>query len=139
MSFGSGSTLDVDHAASFGLGVGTGNYTGPLLENFGVAAAVSPFGSGLLQTGSGGILGIVTTLLGLGVGTGSYTGPPPAIDLKDFAVAGAALNFDPANGLLQLTNSSVQTATLDFQVATLGSGTFHAVSDGGTGLLLTRS
>jgi len=35
MSFNSGSTVDVDHAASFGLGVGTGSYTGPLLENFG--------------------------------------------------------------------------------------------------------
>ena len=59
------------------------------------------------------------------------------VDLKQFGATGAALQFDTTTGILQLTNSAAQRASLAFQTSSLGSGTFHAVSDGSTGLLLT--
>jgi hypothetical protein len=80
---------------------------------------------------------------GTGQGTASYTGPVlqnfgigDTIDIKDFA--NAALNYNAATGLLQITGGAL-TADLAFQVSTLGGGSFHAASDGATGMLITRS
>jgi hypothetical protein len=41
--------------------------------------------------------------------------------------------------VLQLSNGSSQAASLDFQTASLGSGGFHAIGDGATGILITHS
>ena len=43
-----------------------------------------------------------------------------------------ALNFDPSNGLLQVSNSSNQ-----FRTSSLGSRGFHVASDGNNGVFIT--
>jgi hypothetical protein len=85
-------------------------------------------------------------LFGTGVGGSSYAGPPienfvagDTIDLHSFSATGAALPYNPANGLLQITNGSSQVATLDFQNSTLGTGSFSFASDGGGGIKITHS
>ena len=47
--------------------------------------------------------------------------------------------YDPTDGLLQITNSSSQVATLDFQNSTLGTGSFSFASDGSGGIKITHS
>ncbi len=83
---------------------------------------------------------------GSNVGTPSYTGPQlksfvggDAIDLKSISSGGATFSYDATTGLLQVTNSLHQVATLDFQNSSLGSGTFELTSDGGLGTLITLS
>ena len=84
-------------------------------------------------------------LFGTGIGGASYLGSQlenfgagDSIDIHNFSASGATLAYDPTSGLLQLANGG-ELATLDFQQSTLGSGSFHLASDGGTGLLLTKS
>ena len=83
-------------------------------------------------------------LFGQNVGT-SYAGSllkdfgGSTVDLKDFGITGLHDSFSASSGLLQLTNSAAQVATLDFQTSSLGAGTFHFNSDGGGGLLITHS
>jgi hypothetical protein len=83
---------------------------------------------------------------GINVGMTTYAGTlldnfgaGESIDLKNFAATGAASSFDATSGLLQLTNSTGNAATLSFQTASLGSGLFHVASDGGVGVLVTHS
>ena len=76
---------------------------------------------------------------------------PYSVDLRERALArkeagetnreiAAALLYNPANGLLQVTNGSSQVATLDFQNSTLGSGSFNPVaSDGSGGIKITHT
>jgi len=84
-------------------------------------------------------------LFGQNVGTSGYAGSllrdfgDAAIDLKDFNFAGITSSFSASTGLLQLTNSTLQMATLDFQTSSLGFGAFHFASDGGGGVLITHS
>jgi hypothetical protein len=99
MSFAAGSKLVVDDFALFGENVGTDNYAGSSLKDFGGST----------------------------------------IDLKDFGIAGLQDSFSASSGLLQLTNSAAQVATLDFQTSSLGAGTFHFGSDGAGGLLVKHS
>ena len=82
---------------------------------------------------------------GTNIGSASYAGPllesfgaGDTVDIKNFSAGGASLTYNSTTGLLQITNGS-QTASLDFQTSTLGNGTFNLTSDGGTGLLLTKS
>ena len=82
---------------------------------------------------------------GANVGSASYAGPllesfgaGDTVDIKNFSAGNASLTYNSTTGLLQIANGS-QTASLDFQTSTLGSGAFNLASDGGTGLLLTRS
>jgi hypothetical protein len=98
IDFAAGSDLVVDHAALFGTNVGTSQYAGPLLKDFGGAT----------------------------------------VDLADFSVAGLSMSF-AKSGLLQLTNFASQIATLSFQTSSLGAGTFHFQSDGGSGVLITHA
>ncbi len=80
------------------------------------------------------------------VGLGSYTGPKlenfataDAIDLKNLLFGTATIDsYTAATGLLQL-HSGATKATLLFDNATLGSGSFHLGSDTGTGTVLTHS
>jgi hypothetical protein len=85
-------------------------------------------------------------LFGTGVGGSLYAGPQledfgvgDIVDLYSFSAAAAALLYNPASGLLQVTNGSSQVATLDFQNSTLGSGSFSFASDGGGGIKVTHS
>ena len=87
-------------------------------------------------------------MFGTGVGGSSYAGPPienfvagDTIDLHSFSATGAALPYNPANGLLQITNGSSQVATLDFQNSTLGTGSpnFSFASDGSGGIKITHT
>jgi hypothetical protein len=80
------------------------------------------------------------------VGTSTYAGPQlqdfaagDSIDLKGFGAAGAAFQFDSATGILQITNGAAQHASLNFQPASLGAGTFHAATDGNGGTFISRS
>ena len=82
-------------------------------------------------------------LFGTGVGGSSYAGPRignfasgDIIDLHAFSPTAAAMLYDAADGLLQITNGSHQVATLDFQNSTLGTGSFNFASDGSGGLLI---
>ena len=84
-------------------------------------------------------------LFGTGVGGSSDAGPllenfvtGDTIDLHSFSATGAALLYNPADGLLQITNGSSQVATLDFQNSTLGTGSFSFASDGSGGIKITR-
>jgi hypothetical protein len=79
------------------------------------------------------------------VGLGTYTGPKlenfataDAVDLKNLVFATATSDgYTAATGLLQL-HSGAAKATLLFDNATLGSGSFHLGPDSGTGSVLTR-
>ena len=85
-------------------------------------------------------------LFGTGVGGSSYAGPQledfgvgDIVDLHSFSAAAAALLYNPASGLLQVTNGSSQVATLDFQNSTLGSGSFSFAPDGSGGVKISHS
>jgi hypothetical protein len=132
-----------------------------------VSAAVDPSSTGVFQIGNnatlevaadtgahtqisfvaaGGLVIDSAASFGTNVGTSSYTGPQlqnfasgDSIDLKDFSFAGATLTFDPTAGLLQLSNSANQAASLSFQSSSLGPGTFQLASDGTSGVLVTHA
>ena len=84
-------------------------------------------------------------LFGEHVGSTSYVGPllenfgGSTVDLKGFRTAGLNMSFSDFSGLLQLTNSASQMATLKFQTSSLGAGMFHFSSDGGIGVLITHT
>jgi hypothetical protein len=85
-------------------------------------------------------------MFGANVGTSSYAGPQlqnfvagDTIDLKNIGSAGVTLNYNALTGVLQVANGASQLASLDFQNASLGSGIFHAATDGATGILITHS
>jgi hypothetical protein len=83
---------------------------------------------------------------GTGVGQTTYQGPviknflsADTIDLKNLLIGGVIMDgYTAASGLLQL-HSGATKATLLFQNASLGSGSFHLAPDSGTGTLLTHS
>jgi hypothetical protein len=87
---------------------------------------------------------------GTNVGSVSYTGPKlenlgtlDTVDLKNLLFStGTNIatidNYTAATGLLQLHSGQTK-ATLLFDNATLGTGTFHLAADSGTGTVLTRS
>ena len=86
------------------------------------------------------------SLFGTGVGGTSYAGPllenfvaGDSIDLHGYLATAAALLYNPANGVLQITNGASQVATLDFQNSTLGTGSFSFASDGNGGMLIKHS
>ena len=84
---------------------------------------------------------------GTNVGSASYAGPllenfaaGDVIDVRGIGSTGLGLNYSAASGDLQITGSGgAALATLAFQNATLGSGTFHAAADGFGGALITHS
>jgi hypothetical protein len=83
---------------------------------------------------------------GQSVGTSNYAGSllqdfagGSTIDIKDFGFGGLNMSYTKGTGLLQLSNSGHQVATLDFQNSRLGAGTFHFSGDGGSGVLITHS
>jgi hypothetical protein len=83
---------------------------------------------------------------GTNVGTSAYAGPlieqfvaGDKVDLADLTVGGASLSYTAATGLLQIANAASQHATLLFQNASLGAGTFHAANDGTGHTLITHS
>jgi len=82
---------------------------------------------------------------GLNVGKQSYAGPlienfgsGSSIDIKNVSSTNASFSYSAATGLLQISNSAGQTASLDFQNSTLGAGTFQLASDGHGGVLVTH-
>jgi hypothetical protein len=83
---------------------------------------------------------------GLNAGTQSYAGPlvenfgsGSTINIKNVSSANSSFNYNAATGLLQISNSAGQTASLDFQNSTLGAGSFQLASNGHGGILLTHS
>jgi hypothetical protein len=85
-------------------------------------------------------------LFGTGVGSSSYQGDllenfgtGSSVDVHNFSLTGASLSYSSTSGLLQISNGSQQTATLDFQNSTLGSGNFLIASDNSSGVLITHA
>ncbi len=83
---------------------------------------------------------------GINVGSTAYAGPQlvgfttgDSVDILGFSATGDALSYNALTGVLQLSNSTSQLASLAFQNSSLGSGSFHAATDGGTGILITHS
>ena len=129
-----------------------------------VGAAVDPNSTGVFVLDRGSILQVAAALgqstkmnfhvgselvvedfrlFGQHIGTRNYTGPlledfrGSEIDLKGFDTTGMQAVFSGGSGLLQLTNSTLQMATLDFGKSGLGGGTLHFASDGSGGALIT--
>lgn len=130
-----------------------------------VSRAIDPSSTGLFQLDDGATLevaaaaGTLTRInflgsselliddaasFGINVGTPSYAGTQlqnfvagDTIDLKNFSSTGVTLNFDPATGVLQVSNDASQVASLDFQTSSLGSDAFQATGDGATGIFIT--
>ncbi|WP_296714739.1 hypothetical protein [Rhodoblastus sp.] len=128
--------VDVGSTGSFLLGAG---------DSLEIAQALGS-GSKIDFQNSGELILDNAALFGTGVGTAAYKGdllenfsPGSAIDLHNFSLAGAIFNYNAPSGLLQITNSAHQLATLDFQDSTLAGGTFHLGTDGSSGVLITRS
>ncbi|MGO8914209.1 MAG: beta strand repeat-containing protein, partial [Bradyrhizobium sp.] len=155
-------TLNGTNIAPTLLDDGTVNVVGSL----DVSTAVDPNSTGLFQLGSGSTLEVAAAtgtatqinfqggsseliidnaaLFGTNVGTASYAGsqlqdfvPGDKIDLKNFSSAGVTLSYNASTGLLQVSNSANQVASLDFQTSSLGGAGFAAASDGGGGILIT--
>jgi hypothetical protein len=83
---------------------------------------------------------------GSNVGLTTYTGSQlqdfgagDMVDIQNFGTAGLTDIYTKATDLLQISNGASQVATLDFQHTTLGSGSFHIIGDGGSGILITHS
>jgi fibronectin-binding autotransporter adhesin len=131
-----------------------------------ITSAVDPASTGIFELNAGALLSIAAdtgpadriaflagaTLaiadaaqFGTGVGTPGYAGPliedfgPGAtIELKDITAAGATMSYSEATGLLQIT-SGASNASLLFDTANLGNGTFQLGHDSTGHLLVTHS
>jgi hypothetical protein len=161
LTFDAGANWTMSGADSVGMvsNAGTLQIAGTLAATGGI----DPSTSGLFMLAVGSILEVAAALgtpqitflapssllidaaanFGSGQGSSSYVGPllesfgaNDTIDIKDFAAGGTSLSYDTTSGLLQLTNGT-KTADLEFQVSTLGSGTFHSATDGNAGILIT--
>ncbi|MGC1576081.1 MAG: hypothetical protein WA813_08150, partial [Beijerinckiaceae bacterium] len=134
---------------------------------FDISSAINPSSTGLFQLQTGATLEVAAASgtrtrvnfsgsselivdhaasFGTNVGTSSYAGTQlqhfvsgDRIDLKSFSSAGVTLAYNSSTGVLQVSNGARQVASLDFQTSSLGSGTFNATGDGGTGILITRA
>ncbi len=137
-----GGSLDVTSAvdpASAGVFLLTGSSRLEVAAALGTNTQMSFIGSGQLTVDNFGSFGT-------NVGSTAYAGPQlmnfaadDAIDILRFSASGDALNYNASTGVLQLSNGASQLASLSFQNATLGSGTFHVASDGGSGILITHA
>ena len=144
------------------------NGTVSIAGSLDVSTAIDPSSTGLFQLGSGATLEVAAATgtttqvkfqdssseliidnaasFGTNVGTASYAGPQlqhfvpgDKIDLKTFSSAGATLSYNASTGVLQVSNSAHQVASLDFQASSLGGAAFAATSDGATGSLITTA
>ncbi len=159
---GFGTIADTRYALSNG---GTIEANGGTLA---VAGAIDPASSGVFRldasslleiaadqgaqdkmsfVGTGGELIIdAAQIFGLNVGSAAYTGPlaqnfgtGDEILLKNVVPVGLTPVYDTATGIVQLSNGSANAASLMFDKATLGAGTFHLADDGHGHALLTHS
>ena len=163
VDIGASWTLNGANIAPTILDNGTVSITGSL----DVSTAIDASSTGLFQLGSGATFEVAaatgtTTKInfqgsnseliidnaasfGTNVGTASYAGPQlqhfvpgDKIDLKNFSSAGVTFNYNASTGVLQVSNSANQLASLDFQTSSLPPGTtFAATSDGATGIFIT--
>ena len=126
-------------AANYQIGSASGGGTLEVASAPGTALPISFAGNSTLVIDN-------AAAFGANVGTSSYTGPlienfgaGETVDIKNVSSSGASLTYNSATGLLQIVNGS-QSASLDFQTSTLGSGNFTLAPDaGGSGLYLTLS
>ena len=143
------------------------NGTVAVSGSFDVSGAIDPSSVGVLKLDAGAILEVAAALgtatqmlfqpsselildsadlFGVNVGSLNYAGPQlqgfdfgDIIDIKNFAAAGATYTFNASSGLLQVSNDVGQTASLGFQISSLGSGSFQVTGDGATGIFITRN
>ena len=132
-----------------------------------VTTAIDPLSTGVFDLNNNSVLTIATdtgtadkmaflgsaeaiidtaSLFGTNVGLSNYAGPliedfkaGDSFDLANIAAAGVTLDYTSSTGLLQVVSGGADVASLLFQNFSLGSGTFHSASDGGSGLLITHS
>ncbi len=123
-----------------------------------VTGSIDPASTGLFEINAGSLLeiaantGTVDSIRFLGTGeaiidhaasfgihpgTTSYAGPliegfgiNDKIDLKDVAFASVGTTYNATTGLLTIRTGTVGVASLLFDKATLGTGTFHTQNDG---------
>ncbi|HUB14538.1 MAG TPA: hypothetical protein VMB34_21490 [Acetobacteraceae bacterium] len=139
-SLGVAGSLDVTTAVAGG---STGTFQLDAHSSLEVAAALG-IGSKISFAAGSSLVVDSFGQFGENVGTGSYAGPMlenfagSTVDLQGFGMTGLDMNFSNSSGLLQLTNSASQMATLAFQSSSLGAGTFHFNVDGGTGVFITH-
>ena len=138
-AFGNFQTLAVDAGGSWTLN--GANTTTSVLDAGALDIAGTLNATSIAFQGSGSELLIDNAAtFGSNVGTPSYTGPQlqdfiggDKVDLKNISSVGATFSYNASTGLLQITNSAHQVATLDFQNSSLGSGSFELTSDGSAG------
>jgi hypothetical protein len=168
-SFNHFQVLAVDAGATWTLnGANILNGTISIAGSLNVSTAIDPSSTGVFQLGSGATLEVAAATgtqtqvnfqdstseliidnaasFGSNVGTASYAGPQlqhfvngDKIDLKNFSSAGVTFNYNASTGVLQVSNSANQVASLDFQISGLGSPAFAAAGDGATGIFITVS
>lgn len=141
LSIASGGSLDVTSAvdpASSGLFLLVGTSTLEVAAALGTNVAMDFVGSDRLTVDK-------FASFGTKVGNTAYAGPQlrdfgtgDTVDLLGFGATGSVLNYNTA-GVLQVSNTAAQLASLDFQNTSLGAGAFHATSDGGSGIFITRT
>ena len=142
VTLGTGDTLTITGAvdpASTGVFVLNNTSVLEIAVDKGTSHKMSFIGTGTLEIAA-------VSQFGNNVGLGTYTGPQmlnfgvgDKIDLADFNFAGAIIDsYTAATGLLQLHTGTTK-ATLDFDNATLGAGSFHIANDGTGHVLLTHS
>ena len=142
VTIANGGSLGITSAvdpASAGVFLLTGSSSLEVAAALGTNTQMSFLGSGRLTVDKFGSFGT-------NVGSTAYAGPQlmsftadDAIDILQFSAAGDALSYNALTGVLQISNSASQLASLSFQNANLGSGAFHAASDGGSGILITHN
>ncbi len=161
-----GATVKLTGAGStIGSAVNNGTITLGASAGLDVTIAVDAASSGVFQLNAASVLevaadqGVVDKIsllgaseliidaaakFGLNAGTPAYTGPllqnfgvGDQILLKDLAPAGLTAVYSATTGLLQVSNGSTNVATLAFDKASLGAGTFHIGDDGHGHALLT--
>ncbi|SED63446.1 protein of unknown function [Rhizobiales bacterium GAS188] len=164
-SFNNFQVLAVDAGASWTLnGANILNGTIGIAGSLDVSTALDPSSTGLFQLGSAATLEFAAAtgthtqvnflgsseliidnaaLFGTNVGTASYAGTQlqhfvtgDKIDLKNFSSTGVKFNYNASTGVLQVSNSANQVASLDFQTSSLGSPGFQATGDGATGIFI---
>jgi len=142
---------------------GTGSVAGALLT---VSGAIDPLSTGTMVIGSAGTLDVAadassggtinfnntsSTLVvehaaqfGTGIG-GTFAGPAltnfgtlSAIDFKD-VTSSVTTNYNPSTGVMALMSGATALAEMHFDLATLGTGSFHIGSDISGHAVLTHS
>lgn len=162
LAFDAGSAWQLDGAASVAtLG---NNGTLDIKGSLNVTTAIDPASTGLFKIDDSATLEVASVLgggahmqflsnsnlvidaagsFGTGVGSASYAGPSlegfhagDTVEIKNFSATGSVLSYNGSTGLMQISNSAAQAASLHFSASSTGSGAFQVAGDGASGVLI---